>query len=236
MLDFSTNPLTLTPGSYSQLVADTAGTDSVDNDPVLAGADHAQILADQMGTEIPGSTDALTALSAVRSLIPNNPGLQNAAQLAAAMRAAGGHLNDYETIVAPVVNPSQPGAPNPTPPSAGSSNPGGPCPTDPSAITLRGLTVGDPPSLYELDSQRGTAPSLDQIVLSLACGDSSIFGWKRVSKFEATGPSGAIFLVTYNVQVTPSAPGYFNAVLKEVDRTSGAVSFYYVNVTISAKA
>jgi len=120
LLATDSNPLELTSGSYSQLVLDTLGDTPFDSDAQLAQADDAAVLLDGFDA---ANTDLESSISDAvdpGSQIGATPGSQMAADLAPARQAAGVSLGDYETIVAPTLNPTVPGQPvgqEPVPPS-----------------------------------------------------------------------------------------------------------------------
>ena len=118
-----TSTLALTPGTYSELVADTLGDTPIEQDPILAKADDAALLLSNAGDALPGASDAAAALAATRGAIPAAPGAQIGAQLAGASAAVGSKITDYHTLTPPDANPILPSQPvNPTTPVSSSAS------------------------------------------------------------------------------------------------------------------
>jgi hypothetical protein len=87
ILDLSTIPLELTPGSYTDLVNEAWDGQDVDTDPTLQQSDTAAAALDANGGELPGAQDAVTALTNQGGNIPNGGSSTFSDDMAAAQAA-----------------------------------------------------------------------------------------------------------------------------------------------------
>lgn len=235
ILDFSADQLTLTPGSYSQLVADTAGTDSVETDPTLGQADDAQVLTEGMGDDPFGAQDALMSLGAVKSAITVNPGQTIGGTIGPAIKSAGGHLNDYEAIVGPVINPTAPTSPPVDNGPTGGTPAAAPCPVGPNLQVLPTMTVGDPVSSTYITDDTSEAEYYGDLYLNFDCADGAIWSITHETKSEGYGSGGQLHNEYFYINVTPAKPGTFNCTVRINFKDGTPAQLQSFSVTINPK-
>lgn len=198
--------LALTPGTYSEIVANNLGATPIEQDPILGKADDATLLIANADAAIPSTTDALASIANNRAAIVSKPGTQMVAQLAGAAATVGQKLTSYKSIATPPADPVTPPTPTPgAPPTSapsnvtilGNANPATPVPPWP----------GDNPGfIVGTNGQCGTGTVLLQFAASDFTGNGRDFSITALALYTPSTSAVYVQLLDINTGMDPNLP------------------------------